>query len=37
VRQAIAMAVGVLLISYGVMIGWDFFVAARFFVDPGSR
>ena len=37
VRRVIAMAVGGLLISYGVMIAWDFFVAARFFADPGSR
>ncbi len=37
VRRAIAMAVGALLIGYGVMIAWDFFVAARFFTDPGSR
>ena len=37
VRRAIAMLVGVVLISYGVMIAWDFFVAARFFTDPGSR
>lgn len=37
VRRAIAMVVGVLLISYGAMIAWDSFLAARFFVDPGSR
>ena len=34
---AICALVGVVLISYAVMIAWDFFVAARFFTDPGSR
>jgi hypothetical protein len=37
VRRVIAMAVGVALVSYGMMIAWDLFQAGRLFVDPASR